>query len=223
VLSELQIWFADQLPNRRLYPRRPGPFRVWLRASEGWEPLIGVDVAAGGIGVMSLKPLPWGNARFAAQIGEGRVEFDGSSVWVQEGTLETKRVWRGGFRIRAIGSDDWRAILDFCNASLPAEEHVAEPPLVRMPAHEAERLLPSVLRERITDLLAKNNRVTLLGTQPNLQFQYGGVVHYGDGLRHKLSVTSQAVLDDKRMHVHETAVYFDDALEDVSIDSLTET
>ncbi|HEY9180833.1 MAG TPA: hypothetical protein VIO32_08935 [Candidatus Baltobacteraceae bacterium] len=218
MLSQLQGWFADQLPNRRLYPRRPGPFRVWLAGEGEWHPLIGMDIAAGGIGVMSLAPLPWGGVALAAEVLNRRIEFAGQSVWVQEGTLETKRVWRGGFKIGSIGAEAWRTILDFCNASLPSEQHVSEPPMVRVPPHEVERLVPEALRSRIVDMLSKADRVTLLGPQPSLQFSYGGVVHHGDSLRHKMMVASNTVAADNRVHGYETVFYFDDEFNDVTID-----
>ena len=219
MLTELRAWFADQLPNRRLYPRRPGPFRAWLAEGEELHPVIGTDIAASGIGVMSLEPLPWGAVSFAAEIRGERISFHGYSVWVQEGTLEEKRVWRGGFRMGAIDAQGWRSILDFCNAALPATEQVGEPPLVRIPADDAERLLPHALRERIAAMLANANRVTFLGTHPNLQYAYGGVVHFEGSARHRLCVYSNAVDKDNRVHANETVFYFSDDLRSVSMDA----
>lgn len=207
------------MPNRRLYPRRPGPFRVWLAREDEWQPLIGMDIAAGGIGVMSLQPLPWGDVALAAEVLNQRIEFAGHSVWVQEGMLEAKHVWRGGFKIGHIGAAGWRIILDFCNASLPAEQHVHEPPMLRVPAYDIDRLLPDELRKRIIELLAQAERVTLLGAQPNLQFSYGGVVHHGESLRHKMMVVSNAMGSDNRVHPYETVFYIDDDISDVTIDA----
>ena len=178
-----------------------------------------MDIAAGGIGVMSLQPLPWGAVSLAAEVLDRRIEFAGHSIWVQEGTLEAKRVWRGGFKIGTIGAEAWRTILDFCNASLPSDQHVSEPPAVRVPPHETERLLPEALRTRIIELLAQAERVTLLGPQPSLQFSYGGVVHRGDHLRHKMTVASNAVAADNRVQSYETVFYFNDDLSDVTMDA----
>lgn len=219
MLSELQAWFSDQLPNRRLYPRRNGPFRVWLAHDGQWQPLIGMDLAAGGIGVMSLQPLPWGAVALAAEVLKRRIEFAGQSVWVQEGTLEAKRVWRGGFKIGHIDAEGWRTILDFCNASLPEEQQVLEPPMLRVPAYDVDRLVPEDLRDRIIDLLAQAQRVTMLGAQPNLQFSYGGVVHHGESLRHKMIVVSNAMGDDNRVHPYETVFYVGDDVSSVTIET----
>lgn len=182
-----------------------------------------MDLAAGGIGVMSLQPLPWGAVPFAAEVAGGRIEFQAHSVWVQEGALEEKRVWRGGFRIGSINAEGWRAILDYCNASLPPDQQVTEPPMLRVPGHEVERILPEQLRTRIAELLLAANRVTFLGAYPNLQFSYGGVVHREDGLLHKMSVTSHAVESGNHVQNYETVVYFGDGLDDVSIDPIVES
>ncbi|HET9095814.1 MAG TPA: hypothetical protein VFN37_04060 [Candidatus Baltobacteraceae bacterium] len=219
MLTELQGWFAEQLPNRRLYPRRRGPFRAWLRDGDAWRPLVGIDISASGVGVMSLAPLPWGAVEFAAEVLERRIEFRGQSVWLQEGTLEEKRVWRGGFRTGSVNAEGWRAILDFCNTSLPPEQHVTEPPLVRVPPDDAERLIPHSLRDRIVELLAQSNRLVVLGAHPNLQFTYGGVVHRGERLLHKLVVASSAIdSSDSRVHLYQTAFHFNDELDEVSME-----
>jgi hypothetical protein len=139
-------------------------------------------------------------------------------VWVQEGTLEAKRVWRGGFKIGHIGAEAWRAILDFCNTSLPQEQQVQEPPMLRIPAYDTDRLVPDVLRERIVELLAQAERVTLMGHQPNLQYSYGGVVHHGNALLHKMLVVSNAKTADNRVHSHETVFYINDDMTSVTMD-----
>lgn len=208
-----------QLPSRRLYPRRRGPFRAWIRNGEHWQPLVGIDISACGIGVMSLQPLPWGTVEFAAQVLERRIEFLGRSVWLQEGTLEERRVWRGGFRTGSIQAEGWRSILDYCNASLPPEQHVLEPPMLRIPPDDAERLLPQALRERIVEMLAEARRVTHLTSHPNVQFTYGGVVHYEDRMLHKLAVASSGIdSSDNRVRVYQTAFYFNDDLDDIAMD-----
>lgn len=219
MLTELQGWFAEQLPNRRVYPRRRGPFRAWIREDEAWRPLVGIDISAAGIGVMSLRPLPWGGVQLAAQMSEMRIEFRGKTVWLQEGTLEEKRVWRGGFRTGSIDAEGWRSILDFCNASLPAEQHVVEPPVLRISADDAERLLPGSLRDRIIQLLSESNRLAVIGAHPSLQFSYGGVVHRGDRVLHKLVVASSAMAaSDNRVHLYQTAFHFNDECDQVSME-----
>lgn len=219
MLAQLEAWFIDQLPSRRLYPRRRGPFRAWLRVAEAWLPLVGIDISAGGMGVMSLKPLPWGTADFAAEVSERRIEFGAQSVWLQEGMLEEKPVWRGGFRTGSISAQDWRTILDFCNAALPEDQLVSEPPVLRIPPEDAERVLPQPLRELIIQRLAESNRVMLLGPHPNVQFNYGGVVHRDDRLLHKMLVASSAIdTADNRVHAYQTCFYFNDALDDVSME-----
>lgn len=182
-----------------------------------------MDIAAAGIGVMSLQQLPWGAVPFAAEVCGRRIEFEAHSIWVQEGTLEEKRVWRGGFRIGSINADGWRSILDYCNASLPAEQQVMEPPVLRVPAHEVERVLPESLRTRIAEVLLAANRVTFLGAHPNLQFSYGGVVHHGEELLHKMSVVSHVMESGNRVQTYETAVYFNDGMDDLAIDPLVES
>lgn len=153
---------------------------------------------------MSLQPLPWGEMHFAAEVLEQRIEFRGESVWVQEGTLEAKRVWRGGFRTGAIVAQAWRVILDFCNQSLPPEEHVNEPPMVRIAHEDAERVLPAQLRERVADMLARNNGASGAGPLA-LQYSYGGVVNRGGRVLHKLAAGS-------------ATFYFNDALDDITMD-----
>jgi len=162
-----------------------------------------VDISPAGIGIMSLEPLPWGDIGFAAEVQQQRIEFRGESVWVQEGTLEAKRVWRGGFRTGSIEAQAWRVILDFCNQSLPPEEHVSEPPLLRIPQEDVERVLPSELRERVIDMLARSN-----GASGPLapQYAYGGVVNRGDRVLHKLAA-GPAIF------------YFNDALDDVTMEA----
>lgn len=182
-----------------------------------------MDVSAAGIGVMSLRPLPWGAVPFAAEVSGRRIEFQAHSVWVQEGTLEEKRVWRGGFRIGSINAEGWRSILDYCNASLPADQQVVEPPMLRVPPHEVERVLPEALRTRIAEALLAANRVTFLGAHPNLQYSYGGVVHRDEGLLHKMCVVSHSVESGNRVQTYETAVYFGDGLDDISIEPLLES
>lgn len=221
MLTELQGWFAEQLPNRRLYPRRRGPFRAWLREGEAWKPLIGIDISASGLGVMSLAPLPWGAVELAAEVVGQRIEFLGKSVWLQEGMLEEKRVWRAGFRTGSIHAEGWRAILDYCNASLPPEQHVVEPPLLRIPPDDAERLLPQPLRDRIMQLLTESNRLLALGAHPNMQFSYGGVVLHGDTLLHKLVISSSAMnASDNRVHLYQTAFHFNDDCDGLSMNGL---
>lgn len=208
MLSALQTWFADQLPNRRLYPRRRGPFRAWLRGADDWEPIIGVDISPAGIGLMSLQQLPWGETSFAAEVLGQRIEFRGESVWVQEGMLESKRVWRGGFRTGSIVAQAWRVVLDFCNQSLPPEEHVSEPPVVRIPQDDLERVLPAPLRERVLDMLTQRQGASPNGTR-GVQFSYGGVVNRGDRVLHKLAVASNML---------DATFYFDDALDHLTMD-----
>lgn len=184
---------------------------------------MGIDISAAGVGVMSLAPLPWGGVEFAAEVLERRIEFLGKSVWLQEGTLEDKRVWRGGFRTGSVSAEGWRTILDFCNAALPAEQQVTEPPLLRIPSDDAERLIPQPLRDQIVQLLAQSNRLAVLGAHPNMQFTYGGVVHRGERLMHKLVVTSSAIdSGDSRVHLYQTMFHFNDDLDEVSMDGSPE-
>jgi hypothetical protein len=184
---------------------------------------VGIDISAAGVGVMSLAPLPWGAVELAAEVAERRIEFRGQSVWLQEGTLEEKRVWRGGFRTGSVNAEGWRAILDFCNASLAPEQQVTEPPLLRVPPDDAERLIPQSLRDRVVQLLAESNRLVVLGAHPNMQFSYGGVVHHGERLLHKLVVASSAMdSGDSRVHLYQTAFHFNDELDEVSMDGSAE-
>lgn len=215
MMTSLLSWFAGQPQNRRAYPRRREPYRVWYASSGKWLPAAGIDLSASGLGVLSPAEFHGSEVDFRITLQERTLVVRARTVWSLPGTFQGKRAWRYGMRIVGIAADDWDAIVRYCSGGKVADENVAqkELALVRMQPDDVARLIPEKLQRRLLQMLVERRRLAPIDEKPPLvQYSYGGVIKRGDALMHRLSIHSRAEnAGTGEMESYDTVFLFDDA------------
>lgn len=222
MLTDLLTWFSGRPENRRRYPRRSGGFRAWFATSTGWVSLVGVDISASGMGLVSPSKFEKDEVNFRVQIEERPIMLRAKQVWCLPGTLQGKPVWRYGVQYTGIGADDWDALVRFCSneAVTLGNKAQKELELVRMQADDVARLIPQRLQDRLLVMLVQRRRLAPLEADkiPLVQYFYGGTVKRNGRTMHRLSIHSRVNDEVTGEQVSfDTRFMFDDSGTDIEL------
>jgi hypothetical protein len=224
MLSELLTWFAGKPENRRRYPRRAGGFRAWFATAAGWVPLTGVDISAGGMGVISPAKFEKDEVNFRVVVEDRAIVLRAKHVWCVPGTLQGRAVYRYGVHYTGIAADDWDALVRFCsNESVNVENKAQkELDLVRMQADDVARLIPQRLQQRLLAMLVQARRLAPVEKDktPLVQYFYGGTIKRNGRSMHRLSIHSR-INDELTGEAvsYDTRFLFDDTGTDIDMES----
>lgn len=222
MLADLLTWFSGRPENRRRYPRRNGGFRAWFATSTGWTALVGVDISASGMGLVSPAKFDKNEVNFRVQVEARAIMLRAKQVWCIPGTLQGRQVWRYGVQYTGIGADDWDALVRFCaNESVNLENKAQkELELVRMQADDVARLIPQRLQDRLLAMLVQSHRLAPREKDkiPLVQFFYGGTAKRNGKTMHRLSIHSRVndVVTGEQVE-HDTRFLFDDSGTDIEM------
>lgn len=216
MLADLLTWFSGRPENRRRYPRRNGGFRAWFATPTGWTALVGVDISASGMGLVSPAKWEKDEVNFRVQVEERPIMLRAKQVWCIPGTLQGRQVWRYGVRYTGIAADDWDALVRFCSNESVTQENKAqkELELVRMQADDVERLIPQRLQDRMLAMLVQSRKLAPLEKEkiPLVQYFYGGTVKRNSKTMHRLSIHSRINDEATGEQVsYDTRFLFDDS------------
>lgn len=222
MLADLLTWFSGRPENRRRYPRRTGGFRAWFATSTGWTALVGVDISASGMGLVSPAKFEKDEVNFRVQVEERAIMLRAKQVWCIPGTLQGRQVWRYGVQYTGIGADDWDALVRFCSNESVTQENKAqkELELVRMQADDVARLIPQRLQDRLLVMLVQSRKLAPLEKDkiPLVQYFYGGTVKRNNKTMHRLSIHSRINDEATGEQVsHDTRFVFDDSGTDIEM------
>lgn len=216
MLADLLTWFSGRPENRRRYPRRTGGFRAWFATATGWTALVGVDISASGMGLVSPAKFEKDEVNFRVQVEERAIMLRAKQVWCIPGTLQGRQVWRYGVQYTGIAADDWDALVRFCSNESVTQENKAqkELELVRMQADDVARLIPQRLQDRLLAMLVQSRKLAPLEKDkiPLVQYFYGGTVKRNNKTMHRLSIHSRINDEATGEQVsHDTRFLFDDS------------
>jgi hypothetical protein len=215
MIAGLLGWFAGEGANKRRYPRRKKPYRVWLTIDGTSRAAIGIDISAGGLGLLTERRI--GRREFDVLL-----RLDGNEVPARAKVMRERpslhhgtRAFSYGLQFIGIKADDWDAVVRFTT-----DEVVAEPDsfarqeieLIRMQPDDTARLLPLSLQNRLLAMIVKRKQLAPLDpkTTPLVQYFYGGIVRYEKNLMHRLTIQSKLVAPDGNSQLFETHFLFDD-------------
>jgi len=221
MLNNLITFFTGAPQNRRRYPRRAGPFPAQVAVGAQWVNCACLDISGSGLGVVSPVALPE-EANFRVKLDNRIVNVRAKRVWQQQGNAQGKAAWRYGLTFVGITSDDWDAVVRFCNNDAVTIENKAqqELALVRLKEDDVARLIPKKLQDTLLGMLVQRGRLAPLDDKtPLVQYSYGGVVKRGGKALHRLVIQSR-IADRLSGEVKsfETRFYFDDAGGNIQID-----
>lgn len=222
MLADLLTWFSGRPENRRRYPRRTGGFRAWFATATGWTALVGVDISASGMGLVSPAKFEKDEVNFRVQVEERAITLRAKQVWCIPGTLQGRQVWRYGVQYTGIAADDWDALVRFCSNESVAQENKAqkELELVRMQADDVARLIPQRLQDRLLVMLVQNRKLAPLEKDktPLVQYFYGGTIKRNNKTMHRLSIHSRVNDEVSGQQVSfDTRFLFDDSGTDIEM------
>lgn len=222
MLADLLTWFSGRPENRRRYPRRTGGFRAWFATATGWTALVGVDISASGMGLVSPAKFDKDEVNFRVQVEERAIMLRAKQVWCIPGTLQGRQVWRYGVQYTGIAADDWDALVRFCSNESVTQDNKAqkELELVRMQADDVARLIPQRLQDRLLVMLVQNRKLAPIEKDkiPLVQYFYGGTVKRNNKTMHRLSIHSRINDEATGEQVsYDTRFLFDDSGTDIEM------
>jgi hypothetical protein len=215
VLSDLLGWFTGKDANRRKYPRKRKPYRATVSIDGGLtqRAAIGLDIGGGGLCVLAQEPVGRDEFEVRATIETRVLRMRAKAVWQDTVSHQGKSVWRYGMRFTGISADDWDAIIRYTSDKPVHEQNKAQEELVtvRMTPDDANRLLPSVLQQRMLQMLVDRRRLAPLQENhtPLVQYFYSGVTRHHNAMVHRLTIQSK-VVGPEGAEIYETHFIFDD-------------
>ena len=222
MIAGLLGWFAGEAVNKRRYPRRRKPYRAWVSFHGRSRALIGVDISAGGLGVLSEKRI--GRREFDVLL-----RLDGVDIPARVKVLREKptvhhggRAYSYGVQFSGIKADDWDAIVRFTTddeVAEPENQALEEIQLVRMLPDDTARLIPLRLQNKLLSMIVRRGQLAPLDPKitPLVQYFYGGIVRSEKTLMHRLTIQSKVVAPDGRSQLYETHFLFDDQGQNIKI------
>lgn len=221
---QLLTWFTGRTQNRRRYQRRAGGFRIWFATDSGWVSGTGIDISAGGMGVIVDRELVKGEVNFRLQLEDKAILARAKRIWVSQGTLQGRPVFRYGMQYTGIAADDWDALVRFCNSESVTVENKAQKELemVRMQPDDVARLIPARLQDRLLTMLVQVRRLAPIEKDktPLVQYSYGGMTKRSGRPMHRLTIHSR-IVDDLTGEgtTHNTRFVFDESGSDIEMDA----
>jgi hypothetical protein len=222
MIAGLLGWFAGKEVNKRTYPRRRKPYRVSVVLNGKPHKAIGIDISAGGVGILTEKPI--GRDEFDLHLRVDHVDIDVRVKVVRERPMlhHGGRAFNYGLQFSGISADDWDAIVRYTTdrpVAEPENQVVFDLEVVRMMPDDTARLLPQVLQNKLLAMLVRRGRLAPLDEKvtPLVQYFYGGVVRYEGKLMHRLTIQSKIIDADGVSQLHETHFLFDDGGQNIGI------
>ena len=189
---------AGKEVNKRTYPRRRKPYGVSVVLSGKPHKAIGVDISAGGVGLLTEKPI--GREEFELHLRVDDVDIEVRVRVVRERPIlhHGGRAFSYGLQFSGISADDWDAIVRYTTdkpVAEPTNQVVGDLEIVRMMPDDTARLLPQALQTKLLAMLVRRGRLAPLDDKvtPLVQYFYGGIVRYEGKLMHRLTIQSKIV------------------------------
>ena len=222
MIAGLLGWFAGAAPNKRRYPRIKKPYRVWVTVSERQRAVIGTDISAGGLGLLSERRIGRTEFEVVLRLDEVDVRARVKVLRERPRVHHGSRAFTYGVQFSGIKADDWDAVVRFTTdeaVAEPVNQAAMEIELVRMAPDDTARLLPLALQNKLLGMIVRRGQLAPLDEKvtPLVQYFYGGVVRYEKNLMHRLTIQSKLVAPNGSSQLFETHFLFDDQGQNIGI------
>jgi hypothetical protein len=214
----LQFFFGKS-KNKRRHPRVEKQFPADWTAAPDQPPvgLLGLDMSASGVGVLSRDPIEPDEFLMRVKLDERVIPIQVKKMRTLPGTLQGRPAYRYGLEFSGISADDWDALVRWTKGEPvgePTNKTQSDLQMVRMTSDDANRLMPKSLQDRLHSMLVRRGRLAPLdgSAQPLVQYFYGGLGNRGGYKVHRLVIVSRVVEPETGAREDfRTTFYFDEA------------
>lgn len=211
--------FLFKPKNKRRHPRVEKQFPADWTSAPDVAPigLLGLDLSASGVGVLSRDPIEPDEFMVRLKLDERVIPIQVKKMRTLPGTLQGRPAFRYGLEFSGISADDWDALVRWTKGEAvgePSNRTVADLQMVRMTSDDANRLMPKALQDQLHGMLVRRGRLAPMdrSSQPLVQYFYGGLGPRGAFKVHRLVIVSRVVEPETGAREDfRTTFYFDDS------------